>query len=413
MTLGNTNLSKPPKIMSSGGLGELICMFVTHLNGLGYTQLTIKGYADSARHFAAWLNRTGIDISDVDEQIIEQFSRHDCSCGGNRRCRRLSGKYVNRVRCFVQFLGGQGIVTVKQPAREQETDETVIAFQNWLRRHRGLSELTISRHGRMVMRLLPSLGTDSASYDAGLIRQTIIKQTSQCSRSYVKTMTTALRCYLRFLISQGLCRSDLDQAVPTIPEWRLSTLPRYLDDEDVKCMVASCDLTTNIGIRDYAILLLLTGLGLRAGDVLAMRLDDIAWTEGTVRVRGKGRREVLLPLPQDAGDALLKYIEYARPYVDEQRIFLRSIAPYHPFNSSSALSSVVRRALERSGIDNPPSRGANLLRHSAATRMLRAGATLDAIGAVLRHRCIDTTAHYAKVNIPMLCEIAQPWPGDV
>jgi site-specific recombinase XerD len=143
-----------------------------------------------------------------------------------------------------------------------------------------------------------------------------------------------------------------------------------------------------------------------------MRLDDIAWAEGTLRVRGKARREVALPLPQDAGDALLDYLGRARPRVDEERIFLRSSAPYRPFAGPCAISDVVRLALVRAGISGAPTRGANLLRHSAATSMLRAGASLDAIGTVLRHRSLDTTAHYAKVDIPTLQQIAQPWPGE-
>jgi len=151
---------------------------------------------------------------------------------------------------------------------------------------------------------------------------------------------------------------------------------------------------------------------LRGGDILDMRLDDLDWDEGTLRVRGKGRREVRLPLPQDAGDALLDYLRRVRPRVDDDRIFLRSLAPYRPFAGSCAISDVVRLALKRAGIADPPSRGTNLLRHSAATGMLRAGATLDAIGAVLRHRSTDTTAHYAKVDVAMLRQVAQPWPGD-
>lgn len=158
---------------------------------------------------------------------------------------------------------------------------------------------------------------------------------------------------------------------------RAATIP---PSQDVERLIASCDLTKPHGIRDRAILLLLARLGLRAGDVLTMRLDDIAWDEGTFRVRGKGRREIRLPLPQDAGDALLKYLSLARPSVAHEQVFLRSSAPYRPFKTSCAISDVVRLALKRAGIADAPSRGANLLRHSAATGMLRAGASLDAIG---------------------------------
>jgi integrase/recombinase XerD len=142
-----------------------------------------------------------------------------------------------------------------------------------------------------------------------------------------------------------------------------------------------------------------------------MRLEDVDWIEGTLRVHGKGRREVRLPLPQDAGDALLAYLEQVRPPVPIEHIFLCMNAPCRAFSSSAVVSGIVRGALARAGIANPPSYGANLLRHSAATSMLRAGASLDAVSAVLRHRSLDTTAHYAKVDIGMLRPIAQPWPG--
>ena len=143
-----------------------------------------------------------------------------------------------------------------------------------------------------------------------------------------------------------------------------------------------------------------------------MRLDDIAWANGTLRVRGKGRREMQLPLPQDAGNALLGYLETTRPSAACEHVFLRLSAPHRPFAVSSSISGVIRLALQRAGIDDAPTRGANLLRHSAATSMLRAGATLDAVGTVLRHRSPDTTAHYAKVDVAMLRQVAQSWPGS-
>jgi site-specific recombinase XerD len=240
----------------------------------------------------------------------------------------------------------------------------------------------------------------------------ILTEAKQCSPSYVKTMTTALRGYLRFLGAAGVCPPGLERAVPLVPQWRLSSLPRYLSAMEVERLVASCDLRTVHGMRDRAILLLFARLGLRAADVRNMQLDDIDWTTGTLLVRGKGRREVRLPLPQEVGDAVLAYIDRSRPMVEEQRLFLRSCAPYRAFTNSSTISCVVSLALRRAGIENPPSRGANLLRHSAATAMLRGGATLQAVGSVLRHRSLDTTAHYAKVDLCMLQEIAQCWPGE-
>jgi integrase len=189
-------------------------------------------------------------------------------------------------------------------------------------------------------------------------------------------------------------------------------LPRYLSANDVERVIASCDQLSRRRLRDRAILLLLSRLGLRAGDVAALTLQDIDWAAGILHVSGKARRRVRLPLPQDVGDAILAYIEQERPRVEESTVFLTMIAPYKAFSASGNVSTVVARALERAGITDAPSTGASLLRHSAATAMLRSGATLEAVGTVLRHRSLDMTAHYAKVDIAMLKLVAQPWPGE-
>lgn len=405
-------LRRSPRCMDSGVLETFVEAFTRTLRTLGHTRLTVAGYGDAARHFAEWLRRSAIVVGDVDDGVITRFARHRCKCCGNRQHQILSAKYVRRVRRFVRFLVERGVAKAAAPNVSAPLNDRVIEFQDWLRHHRGISERTVDRHGRMVMKLLPGLGDDPGTYDAELVRRVILAEAQSSSRPYIKTMTTALRGYLRFLAAQGTCRPWLDRAVPAIPQWRLSALPRYLPAADVERLIACCDLTKPHGIRDKAILLLLARLGLRAGDILGMRLDDIEWDEGTLRVRGKGRREVRLPLPQEAGDALLEYLRRARPRIDDDQMFLRSSAPYRSFAGPCAISDVVRLALKRAGIADPPSRGTNLLRHSAATRMLRAGATLDAIGAVLRHRSTDTTAHYAKVDVAMLQQIAQAWPGD-
>jgi site-specific recombinase XerD len=320
---------------------------------------------------------------------------------------------VRRVQRFVRFLTDRGLTSATAPKAIAAVDANLAGFQSWLRDHRGISEPTVERHGRMIMSFLPSLGSDPGMYDAELVRRVVLEAAHRNSRPQIKTITTALRGYLRFLSAHGACRPGLDQAIPVIPQWRLSALPRYLPPADVERLIGSCDLTKPHGIRDRAILLLLARLGLRAGDVFDLRLEDVAWEDGTLRVSGKARQAVRLPLPQDAGDALLQYLERVRPRVDDERIFLRSSAPYRAFSGSQAISDVVRLAVKRAGITDPPSHGAHLLRHSAATGMLRAGATLEAIGALLRHRSADTTAYYAKVDVPMLRRIAQPWPGAV
>lgn len=407
-----TSLADRTWHLDPGPLRPLVDRFTSHLARLGHTALTVGGYGAAARHFAAWLHLAGTGVPDIDADTCAAFASHPCRCPGIRRGDQVSAKYARRAGRFVQFLSECGVADKLAVPGPTPLDPGVALFQDWLRRHRGIAERTISRHGRMVTRLQGALGANPARYTAASIRKAVLEEATGTSAAHAKTMTTALRGYLRFLGASGACRPELADAVPTIPQWRLSAMPRYLPEDDVERMIASCDLSKAHGVRDRAVLLLLARLGLRAGDVLDLRLDDLCWAEGTLRVRGKGRREVCLPLPQDAGDATLEYICRARPASDSNTVFLRSSAPYRPFAGSSTISSLVRLALARAGIPDPPSRGANLLRHSAATAMLRAEATLDTIGAVLRHRSATTTAHYAKVDVPMLLQVAQPWPGE-
>lgn len=178
--------------------------------------------------------------------------------------------------------------------------------------------------------------------------------------------------------------------------------------DKIERIIDSCDSGTPSGLRDRAVLLLLARLGLRAGDVANLRLGDIDWKTGRFRVMGKGRREVWLPLPQDAGDALLTYLQRVRPAVSNDHVFLKIQAPIAPCSASS-VSHRVAEAIRRAGVE-APAHGAHLLRHSLATRMLREGATLDAIGVLLRHEDIETTAVYSKVDVELLRQVAQPWP---
>jgi site-specific recombinase XerD len=396
--------------MQPGGLAARLADFAAHLSSLGYSDLTIAGYEGSARHFSHWLSKSGIELKDVDHGVIERFARHGCHCPGGRQQDHLSSKYVKRARRFVGFLAEGGLVPYKKPVAAARIDNGVVAFQDWLRQHRGICEKTIDRHGRMVTRLLPALGNKAQNWNAQVIRDVIIAETKRASIAHVKTMTTALRGYLRFLSACGHCRPGLEHAVPTIPQWRLSALPLYISVSEVERLLATCDLATASGARDRAVLLLLARLGLRAGDIVALHLSDIDWQRATLSVRGKNRRQTRLPLPQDAGDAVLAYLNQGRPRVDSGRIFHNSKAPFRPL-SASTVSAIVRCAIRKAGI-SAPTKGANLLRHSAATAMLRDGATLDAVSAMLRHQSPDMTAHYAKIDVKLLERIAQPWPGD-
>jgi site-specific recombinase XerD len=190
--------------------------------------------------------------------------------------------------------------------------------------------------------------------------------------------------------------------------WRLSALPRYLPAADIERVIAACERETAVGLRDRAAVLLLARLGLRAGDIVKMDLSDFDWVSASVRVSGKSHYEVKLPITQEVGESILEYLRRGRPPVQDSRLFVRMLAPWKPLKVS-AVSAIVERAIARAGVE-APFRGAHVLRHSAATEMLRQGATLEQVGTVLRHRYLDTTAHYAKVDVQRLRSIALPWP---
>lgn len=395
--------------LNPGALQPLVQSYIDHLVSCGYQEATIHHLGHSARHFCYWLNQSDVAIAHVHDGIIDRFAGHRCRCPGYRASDTLSTAFVGMVRKFVSFLAESQVVHRVAPPTG---DGRIQAYLDWLRQHRGLSELTIEGRRKLMNQLLPLLGPDPGAYDAAGVRSIILSESQRRSAVNTKSIVTALRSYLRYLATQGQCSPSLVQAVPTVAHWKHSSLPKYLPAAKVEALINSCDTTTPTGIRDRAILLLLARLGLRAGDIMRLRIDDIDWQQGSLRVCGKGRREAKLPLPQDAGDALLTYLTDARPDVPIPQVFLRSLAPCRPFvESSTGISTIVRRALVRAGIDDAPSRGAHMLRHSAATTLLRSGTPLAAIGAVLRHRSIDTTAQYAKVDVPSLKQIAQPWPG--
>jgi site-specific recombinase XerD len=231
----------------------------------------------------------------------------------------------------------------------------------------------------------------------------------RCGAPSTQKRITSLRAFLRYITFAGGRQDDLALAVPAIANWRLARQPCCLSEDEVTRVIAACDGPSPGRLRDRAILLLLTRLGLRAGDVAELRFRDIDWRHGTVQVSGKGRYQVRLPLPQDVGDALLQYVACRPNTTHSDQVFLRSIAPWGPFASGDAVSSVVKHALRRAGIKSA-AKGAHLLRHTAATEMLRHGVPLDQIGLVLRHRSIDMTAYYAKVDVALLQRIARPWP---
>lgn len=395
--------------LRSGVTGPFISGFALTLEEAGYSRQTIRFHLRFAGHLGHWATERCVSIHEFDEAACKTFLRHlqHCQC-----LRPNQGKYyqaAGAVRLFLSYLRQLHVVPPKLKDEGPCKAPLVVAFRDWMGQHRGVTDSTLELYDYVITDFLETVGDDPGRFEARGLRAFVLDRVEHHARSSAKNVTSAMRMFLRYLIAEGKCPAGLDAAIPRVAHWRLSALPRYLSASDVERVIAACNVSTQVGWRDRAIILLLARLGLRGGDIVRLQLTDIDWREASVRVLGKGRREVRLPLTQEVGDAMLAYLEHGRPAVSTNRLFVRSRAPSRPLSESNSVSSIVARALHRAGVVSP-FRGAHVLRHSAATEMLRQGVSLQSIGAVLRHRSIETTEIYAKVDVALLRLVAQPWP---
>ena len=381
-----------------------------HLFHLGHRDWTVRGYVLAARHFCHWLHLSGGRLSDVAETDVDRFEGHDCHCAGANRRGPFRARYLSRVRRFVRFLAGTGVIDAP-PERTPERALEIAAWLDWLRRHKGLSVSTLDYYERSLRKLLPLIGANPARYDAVNLRSAFSGGCLSEGQRTRQSMATALRSWLGYNAALGRCPATLTAVLPPVVRPRRDNVPRGLKATDVERLLASCDTGTALGRRDLAVLLLVARLGLRAGDVSSLTFDRIDWRRARLHVTGKGRREAALPLPQEVGDAILAWLEDGRPPLEDPHVFLCMRAPWRPFATSRVVSQIAARALRRAGLEDAPSGGANLLRHSVACRLLEDGATLETIATLLRHRSIETTSIYARTDPRRLREIAQPWPG--
>jgi site-specific recombinase XerD len=294
-------------------------------------------------------------------------------------------------------------------------DTLVEAYKQHQRRTRGLREQTLRGYERLVRLFVrAALGEDPidpARLSSSDVVGFVAAMRGRFSARSMKAVGTALRSFFRFLHVEGLCEERLEGAIPTVAHWRLSTLPRCLSDEQLERVLASLDASGPCGHRDRAIVVCLTSLGLRPGEVANLRLEDIDWRGGSVRLRErKTRRGAVVPLPRKAGRAIVAYLREERPRTDERRVFVQHLgAGRGRLLSSNAVSAVVVRALRRAQIDTPLA-GAYVFRHTVASRMVRRGASLKEVADLLGHRSLDTAAIYAKLDLTALREVALPWP---
>jgi site-specific recombinase XerD len=314
---------------------------------------------------------------------------------------------------FTAFLRRRGILSTASPTSPLDT--LTADYIEYLRTDRGLADNSIAIYGRCARAFLAHCvavdGTCALdTIDAEAIRTFLVAQVAGRSSESARLLSVGLRGFLRFLVLRGVVIRDLSGAVPRVRTYQQSSVPVMLSPDEVDRALATADRSTRRGRRDYAVLLLLARLGLRASEVMALELDDIHWRAAEMVVRGKGRQRDHLPLLTDVGDALTQYLREDRGASPSRRVFLRLIPPCVGLSRPCAINHIVRLALQRAGIGPHPRHVAHLFRHSLATRMIRHGGSLAEIAEVLRHRSQATTALYAKVSFEALRSVARRWP---
>lgn len=389
--------------------------WAAHLNtytnlvqGQGYAIASIQSQVYLIKRFLAWLRRHAeIPLDEVGIQRFLQSLRnaHPTRAGTAAALQR-----------FLQMLREQHVVPPKKEPPLSEQQRLIKDYEHYLLEERGLAPATVTYNVRFADQFVSAFHAkfekhlNFSQLRAEDVTDFVWRQSHMLSPGRVQLLCTGLRSFLRFLLHQGKIRTDLAVCVPAVARWSFSTLPKFLPASTVETVLARNQRRSPIGRRDYAILLLLARLGLRACEVVALNLEDIDWENARITIRAKGGRWNQLPLPSDVGDALASYLRHGRPRCPCRRVFLRNRPPLAGFTNPAAISAVVKHALSRAGVKSAR-KGAHLFRHSLATSMIRQGASLDEIGELLRHRSPNTTTIYAKVDLPALRPLALPWPG--
>jgi integrase/recombinase XerD len=392
-----------------GPAGVHIESFAEQLFQRGYSRISTRRHIRSAEHIVRWAVRRGLSPHDLDGRALKNFFDHlgRCRCGRYRCADRTD--VVSGARLFLSHLRGVKEPPVRDRQLAPAEPDLLKEFCAWMRERRGTSGQALYNYSIPIRELIRRISGNPNALDARRLRQFVLER-SKGGRFAAQLCRTALRMFLRFLIAEGRCRAGLLGAIPVVAHWRLAALPKYLPPEDVERLIACCCPTSRVGKRDRAILLLLARLGLRAGDIVQMRLSDIDWNGAWVHVSGKSRRQTRLPLTQEIGQAIATYIQAGRFPAQTDALFLRSRAPFRALGSHAAVSEIVDRAFFRARVKRPGRGAAHLLRHSVASSMLRQGTSLQEISALLRHRSIESTQIYAKIDVAGLQQIAQPWP---
>lgn len=387
--------------------------YVAYLQKRGYAKRTIQIYVRAVEHFARWLERAGISPQRFSCRDVDLFlHKHLSRC----RCHSPVAKSVIDSRAALKHLlvvAGRKFDT--RPcgnATSAQIAATIDAYDRYLADLGGLSETTRQYRRRYVRELLEALfkrrRIDWDAITPAALVHYVTRRAAGLRPSSARAMALSLRSYLRFLRFAGKTQVAPPDAVPKIPNWSHSSLPEVLDEQQIKVLLNAFDRSRPVGRRDYAMARCLVDLGLRTCEVASLMINDIDWHRGTIEIaRGKGQPHIL-PLLPSTGTALMEYLRNGRPPTTAHAVFVHHRAPLGQGVAPSTVRAVIRCAYRRAGL---PVQRVHALRHSAATRMLRGGASLKDIADVLGHRCLDTTTIYAKVDIERLADVALPWPG--
>jgi len=391
-------------VLMTGPLAPFEDAYREELRCRGYTARSAVDDVRQVARFSRWLQAVGLSVTDVSEARVEEFMAWQRSDGQYRSHWSRPG-----LRCLLDVLCKLGVLATEEPvAPSTPTDLLLARFERYLASERGLATGTVALYSACVHRFVNGLPPDRelSALIVGDVTAAVVRESERVSVSATQNFVKAVRAFLRFGFVDEVIGMDLSQAALLVRGRSSSTLPRGIGSADARALLCSCDRRQALGRRDYAIIITLLRLGLRRSELASLTLDDIDWRAGELVVRGKAAREDRLLLPADVGAAIAAYVRRGRPRSARREVFLRSKAPYEPI-ASATVASTVRRACRRAGI---PEVGSHRLRHTAACEMVGANVALLRIGQVLRHRSLQSTARYARVDVERLRLLAAPWP---
>jgi site-specific recombinase XerD len=389
----------------AGRLGSQVEGYRAWLARRGYTPGTVRNMLADLGQVGLWLSAEGLEAAQLNEERMAAFrtARHEAGR------RKIPG--MRAMVPLLSYLREAGVAPAGQPLLTP-LGALLGQYRSWMVQERGLAPATVLRYESTARRFLREQASAGDTFAPAVltgadINAFLLRECGRVSAGSAKGRVAELRSVLRFLYLQGITPLRLGTAVPPVGGWRFAALPPTMTAADVQLLLDSCDRSTSIGVRDFAIMTLVARLGLRSIEVARLELRDVDWRAGELVVRGKGRRQDRLPLPAEAGEALVAYLSSGRNPESARHLFLTCRAPRGPIRAD-LVGDVVERACRRAGL---PAVGPHRLRHALAGELLRQGAGLVAISQVLRHQDLATTALYAKVDLGSLRQVAQPWPG--